>query len=94
MAPIAAILFLRATEAYAETDKVQAIIGRASIWFLTIIVSLGVIMVLVGAFFFVTSAGDEKKVEKGKSTILWGMAGVAVAFLASSLIKLVEKLVK
>ena len=93
-APIIGVLFLNATYAHAAGDKVKEVIDRASLWFLNIIISIGVVIVLIGAFFFVISGGDETKVKKGKSFILWGMTGVAIALLAKSLIGLVANLVK
>lgn len=67
-------------------DKVRTILENASQWFLNVIVSIGVLMVLLGAFYFTTSGGDTQKVEKGQKAILWGMVGVVIALLAKAIV--------
>lgn len=43
---------------------------------------LATIMILVGAFQLITSAGDPEKISKGKKTIVYAAVGLVIALLA------------
>lgn len=43
------------------------------------------VLILLAAYFFMTSAGDPKKVTKAKDIILWAVVGLAVIFLAKGI---------
>ena len=75
-------------------DKVTQIINNVSIWFLTIIVALAILMFLLGAFSYMTSGGSEEKLKKGKNYLLYGAIGLAIAFMADAMVKLIEVVVK
>jgi hypothetical protein len=49
---------------------------------LALIVAL---FIIVGAFFFVTSAGDDKKMEKGRNAITFAIIGAVLAAIAHGL---------
>jgi hypothetical protein len=55
---------------------------------------LSVIMVLVGAFQLITSAGDPEKVSQGKKTITYAAIGLAIALVAGGLATLIQNIVK
>ncbi len=57
---------------------------------LDIAIPLSAIMVLVGAFEMITSAGDPEKTLKGRKTILWAAVGLVVAFAAASIVSLIK----
>ncbi len=42
------------------------------------------IMIIIGAYYLITSAGSADKVKKGKDYILWAVVGFAILLLASS----------
>ena len=50
--------------------------------FLTVVV---VLLIVMGAFSLVTSAGDAEKVKQGRDYVVYGLAGLAVALLAYAL---------
>ena len=53
--------------------------------------ALSVIMIIYGAFRYVTSAGDAKQVESAKNTILYAVIGIIVALLAVAIVNFVTK---
>jgi hypothetical protein len=61
--------------------------------FWDIAVPLSTIMVLVGAFQFMTAAGDPEKVTKARKTITYAAVGFALAVLAGSVSTLIQNFV-
>lgn len=55
-----------------------------------IAIPLTAIMVLVGAFEMITSAGDPEKTSKGRKTLLWAAVGLVVALVATSVVTLIK----
>lgn len=47
---------------------------------------LAVIMLLWGAFLYVTSYGEDTKIETAKKTVLWSIAGLVVLALAYTIV--------
>lgn len=49
-------------------------------------------MFLVGAYFYLTSGGNSEKVERANKTLLYAVAGIAVALVAKAFPTLVSRL--
>jgi fumarate reductase subunit D len=47
-----------------------------------IIFILGILMILYAAFLYMTSAGDDSRIEKAKKTFIYGIVGIIIALLA------------
>lgn len=56
---------------------------------LLILGAISVIMIIIGGFQYVTSAGDSNKVKTAKSTIMYAVIGVAVALLSYAIVDFV-----
>lgn len=56
-------------------------------------VGLAPLMILIGAFFLVTAAGDPSKVQRGKTIILYTAIGFIVVLLAKGLISMVRNII-
>ena len=54
---------------------------------------LSTIMVLVGAFQLITSAGNPEKVSQGRKTILYAAIGLAIALVAGGIVSLIKSLI-
>ncbi len=54
---------------------------------------LAVIMVLIGAFQFMTSAGDPEKVSRARKTIMYAAIGLVVALLAGGIVSIIRTFV-
>ena len=61
--------------------------------FTDIVLPLTVIMVLVGAVEFMTSAGDPEKVSRAKNTLIYAAIGVVVAGLATSATSIIKSII-
>ncbi|MFA4998861.1 MAG: pilin [Candidatus Paceibacterota bacterium] len=59
-------------------------------WVFVVLIALAGLFVIIGAFTFVTSAGDPEKTKKGREYILYAAIGLAVAFLAKAVPGLVK----
>ncbi len=60
-----------------ETDP-RIIIGNLIKAILSIVGSVTLLMFVYGGVLWITSMGEEKKVQKGKQILVWGVAGLAV----------------
>jgi hypothetical protein len=58
-----------------------------------IAIPLCTIMVLVGAFQMMTSAGDPEKTSKGRKTILWAAIGLVVVICAKGVSTLLKSII-
>jgi hypothetical protein len=65
----------------------------ASFLFWDVAMPLSVIMVLVGAFKFMTSAGDPEKVSEARKTILYAAVGFAIACLCGAITNIIKSFV-
>jgi hypothetical protein len=57
-----------------------------------IVMPLASIMVLVGAFQMITSAGEPEKYTQGRKTIVWAAVGLVAALLATSVVTLIKSI--
>jgi len=65
----------------------------AGFLFWDIAMPLSVIMVLVGAFQLMTSAGEPEKVSQGRKTILYAAIGFAIALLAGGAVNIIKSII-
>lgn len=72
-------------------EKVIAIINKFGGWFYSFLIALAVIYIIYAAFKFLTAGGDEKKIEEGKKQILYAVIALAVAMLATGIVKIMKQ---
>jgi len=60
----------------------------------TVIGSLAVLMMSIGGFLMLSSAGDETMYEKGKNYAIYSLIGLGVTLLAYIMVTLVQLLIK
>jgi|GEM_PF-956011 len=65
-----------------RTVSVPTVIGRVINAFLLIVGSIFLLVVIYGGFMWMTAAGNEAKVKKGRQTLMWSVLGIIVIFLA------------
>ena len=73
----------------AAATSPQALIGRVISFVLGIVGSLALLMFIYGGFLWMTSAGKDEKVEKGKQILIWTTAGLALIFLSYALVNFI-----
>lgn len=55
---------------------------------------LALIMFIIGGITWMTSAGNVEQVKRGKSTLVWAVLGLAIIFLAYSIVHfIIEKII-
>jgi hypothetical protein len=69
-----------------NVTKVTKLILNVLSWVVGVI---SVIMIMIGGFMYITSAGDATKAGKGKSTITYAIIGLIVAALAQTIARFV-----
>jgi hypothetical protein len=52
------------------------------------------VMIIIGAYYMITSGGNPGRVSKGKDYILWAVIGFAFLLLATSITTIIENWVK
>jgi len=65
-----------------DPEAVTDLMNLIKTWVSQVIFILGILMVLYAAFLYMTSAGDDTKIEKAKKTLIYGIVGIIVAMLA------------
>jgi len=51
------------------------------------------LMIIIGAFYLLTAAGDPKRVGTGKTIIIYTLIGLALILLARAIITMIEKVI-
>ena len=67
----------------------RAVVGNIIKALLGIVGSLALAVFIFGGFMWVTSAGNEEKVKKGKDMLMWAAFGLAVIFASYALVTFV-----
>ncbi len=57
-----------------------------------LLIAGAVLLILMGAYYFLTSGGNPENVRKGQGYILYAMVGLVVAFLAKAIASLIKML--
>lgn len=73
-------------------EKVVDLITKVSGWLYSGLIAIAVIVIIYGAFEMLFSGGDAEKVKRGKMTILFTVIAVAIAILATGIIKIIQQL--
>jgi len=68
-----------------EADTLADVVAAIAGFIFIIGVAIVPVMVLLGAFYLMTSAGDPAKVKKGRDCIMWAAIGLAIILLAKGI---------
>ncbi len=74
-----------------ENSDPRVIIGNVIKAALGIVGSLALVVFILGGFTWVTAAGNDEKIKKGKDMIIWASLGLAVIFTSYALVIFVIK---
>jgi hypothetical protein len=83
---------LIATAAVSTVAEFGAKLTDIQNWMFTFLLAIAVIFIIGAAFVFLSSAGDPKKVEQAKNTIIYAVVAIIVAFLARAIVGIVVKI--
>jgi hypothetical protein len=77
------------TNPLGASTTIQSMIGRAINSVLGVVGSLALLMFVFGGLTWMTSAGSQEKVKKGRDIIVWSAIGLVVIFSAYALTKFI-----
>ena len=69
------------------TGTIFGIIKTTMNWLLGILGFLGIIGFVIAGILYLTAAGDDDRMKKGKNTMVWSITGVIVALLGFVIIQ-------
>ncbi|MEW6616961.1 MAG: pilin [Patescibacteria group bacterium] len=72
-------------------EKVIALIDKAGGWFYSALIGIAVIYIIYAGFKFLTAGGDEKKIEEARQQLIYAIIAVAVAMLATGIVKVMKQ---
>jgi len=72
--------------------SVQEVIKAVFIWVYGIAFALVPLMILIGAFYILTAAGDAEKINTGKKIIWWTVIGLGIVILSTGVSELIKNL--
>lgn len=70
-----------------DFDNVQDVLGSLLSWLQGVIVILSILFIAIGAFFYITSAGNDNRMSLAKGAITASMVGLALGLAAPSFLK-------
>jgi lysylphosphatidylglycerol synthetase-like protein (DUF2156 family) len=103
--PLVAFSFLAIMPAFAQITAQQpapqekdlsgwlGVLSGIARWIYTIILVISVFMALYAAILYLTAGGDQNKVKKASSTLIFAIVGIVVAILAFSISRIAIGLV-
>ena len=77
----------------ATTGGLYDIIKRVMNLLLSFIALLGIIMLIVGGIYYMTSSGEEEQIEKAKKVVTYAIIGIAVALLGLVIVNAVAYII-
>lgn len=72
-----------------KADSVPELIGIIIKAVLGIVGSIALLMFIYGGFMWLTSGGNDKKIEEGRKTLVWSILGLALIFASYAILKFV-----
>jgi len=74
-------------------DGIVGVLGTIVDWIFTLLLVFAVIMVLIAAYNYLFSRGDNEKISKANKMLLYAAVAVAVGLLAQAVVFIVDNLV-
>lgn len=76
-----------------QATSVNGLIKTVINWLLGIAFGVAVLFLIIGGFWYITSAGNEETAEKGKGTAINAIIGIVIIILSYVIINVVSNLV-
>ena len=73
-----------------QTDDFMTLVGNFLQWLLGIAGAVALLAIIYGGILYITSAGDQQKMEQGKKIVTWTLFGLMIILVSFSIIKVVE----
>lgn len=75
-----------------ETDDFTTLITNFLQWLLGIAGGVALLMLIYGGIIYITSTGDQQKMESGKRIVTWTIFGLIIILVSFSILQEVEKI--
>ncbi|MFH0739854.1 MAG: pilin [bacterium] len=75
---------------FSSNKEIKDLVNKVSNWALVIALVVAPLMILLGAFYMLTAAGDSKRSTKGKQIIIWASIGLAIFLFAKAFISILK----
>lgn len=72
-----------------EPISIPELVGNIIKALLGIVGTLSLLMFMIGGFWWLTSAGNEERIKKGKDTLTWAILGLAITFGGYAILRFV-----
>ncbi len=79
-----------APKGMAKQADANSLLTQVINWLLGILASLSILMIVVAGIMYITSAGDEGKVESAKKWLIYAVVGLVVALLGFVIVSTVS----
>lgn len=76
-----------------EWDTIEEVIAGIIDFIFLVALAIAPLMIIIAAFFFITSAGDPGKVKIAKDIILWTVIGFTIVLLAKGIVSMVLEII-
>jgi hypothetical protein len=73
----------------ASTTSVQDLLVKVISFLLLLAGGLAVLFVIIGGFRYLTSGGNEEAAKKGKKTLIYALAGIAIVVLSYAIVNVI-----
>lgn len=84
------VLFSLITLPFICHASVESAITSATNWLIGVAAVVCVLMIVIGGFMMILSAGDPGKVSTGRMMIMWAVIGLVICGVAASLVNIVQ----
>ena len=75
-----------------QATSVQAVVSAIGNWLYAIAFALVPVMILVGAFYILTAAGNPERVNTGRNIIMWTIIGLGIVIISTGIMSLMKEL--
>lgn len=76
-----------------QATSVNGLIKTVINWLLGIAFGIAVLFLIIGGFWYITSAGNEETAEKGKGTAINAIIGIVIIILSYVIVNVISNLV-
>ena len=75
-----------------EKESIQELIDAIAKWVYWTALALAPLMIMIGAFYLITAAGDPEKINTGKKIITWTIVGIAIVLLSTGAMSIIKEI--
>lgn len=79
---------------FSSHTDIKELVASITKWIFILALVIAPLMVLLGGFYMLTSAGDPGRSKKGKQIIVWAMVGLGVILFAKAFISVIKFVLK